>query len=118
MEREVIVPTSVQVKIRCHAAIQEHNDQTQLPPPPPAAAAAAAVDSTSSKSAEEVVLNDNKMTMDRWIRIGGLGRLTWSILAAQRCRPAVEAIQRQERQRLVDHILEEMTIEGGGKGQD
>jgi hypothetical protein len=50
-------------------------------------------------------LNDRMTSMDQWIHVGGLGRLTWSILASQRCHPAVEAIQKHERQRLVDHVL-------------
>jgi hypothetical protein len=40
--------------------------------------------------------------MEDWIRQGGIGRLTWSILAAQSCRSDIKDLQRQERQRLMD----------------
>ena len=48
----------------------------------------------------------SKNTLDEWIRKGGLGRLTWSILAAQGCRADVEEIQRQQRQRIIEDYQE------------
>ena len=46
------------------------------------------------------------ITLEEWIRQGGLGRLTWSILAAQSCRGDVEELQKQQRQRLMEEHQE------------
>jgi hypothetical protein len=46
------------------------------------------------------------ITLEEWIRQGGLGRFTWSILAAQSCRGDVEELQRQQRQRLMEDYRE------------
>ena len=46
------------------------------------------------------------ITLEDWIRQGGLGRVTWSMLAAQSCRTDVEELQRQERQQIVDNHQE------------
>ena len=43
-------------------------------------------------------------TLDQWIIDGGLGLVTWSVLAAQECREDAEAIQKQQRQIIVDTI--------------
>ena len=51
-----------------------------------------------------VVSNEGPTTMDQWILRGGLGRITWSILAAQHCRSDAEGIQRQQRQKIVDNF--------------
>mmetsp|Transcript_60572 Transcript_60572/g.179544 ORF Transcript_60572/g.179544 Transcript_60572/m.179544 type:complete len:101 (-) Transcript_60572:335-637(-) len=40
--------------------------------------------------------------LERWICGGGIGRLTFAILAAQDCREGVEEMQKEERQRIVD----------------
>ncbi|CAB9510860.1 expressed unknown protein [Seminavis robusta] len=45
--------------------------------------------------------------LDQWVFLGGLGRLTWSMLASQNCKANVTAIEEQKRQRLVDSILQE-----------
>ena len=42
------------------------------------------------------------ITMDQWILRGGLGRMTWAILAAQECSEDAVAIQKQQRQKIVD----------------
>jgi hypothetical protein len=41
-------------------------------------------------------------TLKAWVTSGGLGRLSWCILAAQACRGDVEEVERQKRQQLVD----------------
>jgi hypothetical protein len=41
-------------------------------------------------------------SLKAWVTSGGLGRLTWCILAAQACRGDVEEVERQKRQQLVD----------------
>jgi hypothetical protein len=41
-------------------------------------------------------------SLKAWVTSGGLGRLTWCILAAQACRGDVEEVQRKKRQQLVD----------------
>lgn len=46
-------------------------------------------------------------TLEQWILQGGLGRMTWSILAAGQCRANILDIQKQERQRVVDDFLGE-----------
>jgi hypothetical protein len=45
-------------------------------------------------------------TLEEWILQGGLGRLSWSILAAQSCRSDVEELERQRRQTLMDQHKE------------
>lgn len=45
-------------------------------------------------------------TLEDWIRTGGLGRLTWSILAAQSCRTDVEELNRQKRQHIMEKYQE------------
>jgi hypothetical protein len=51
-------------------------------------------------------LPTGSVTLEEWIRQGGLGRWTWSILAAQSCRQDVEELQRQHRERLVQEHYE------------
>lgn len=44
--------------------------------------------------------------LKEWIKEGGLGRLSLSVLAAQSCRGDVEEIERNERQRLTEEYQE------------
>lgn len=43
-------------------------------------------------------------TLDQWILGGGLGLVTWSLLAAQECRDDAESIQKQQRQTIVENF--------------
>jgi hypothetical protein len=45
-------------------------------------------------------------TLEEWIQQGGVGRLSWSILAAQSCRADVEELERQRRQTLMEQHQE------------
>lgn len=60
---------------------------------------------TNTTIATTTNTNNTAGSLEDWIKEGGLGRLTWSILASQRCRNAVETIQRKERQQIIDRIL-------------
>ena len=51
---------------------------------------------TNDKSA------DSKMTLDEWIIEGGIGRLSYAILAAQSCEEDINKMHQNERQKLVD----------------
>lgn len=44
--------------------------------------------------------------LERWISTGGLGRLSFAILAAQDCREDVEEMQKEERQRIMEEERE------------
>eukprot|EP00444_Apocalathium_aciculiferum_P049425 CAMPEP_0183510820 /NCGR_PEP_ID=MMETSP0371-20130417/10530_1 /TAXON_ID=268820 /ORGANISM="Peridinium aciculiferum, Strain PAER-2" /LENGTH=105 /DNA_ID=CAMNT_0025707673 /DNA_START=165 /DNA_END=482 /DNA_ORIENTATION=- len=39
---------------------------------------------------------------NEWLCAGGMGRLSWAVLAAQSCASAVQELQENERQRLID----------------
>ena len=59
------------------------------------------------------VTNTPKTTNDttttpllHWIHQGGIGRVTWSVLAAQSCVSDIEELQRQRRQKLMDEHQE------------
>lgn len=49
---------------------------------------------------------EGRKTLTDWINEGGLGRLSWSMIAAQGCRPDIEDIQRQHRQKLIEEHTE------------
>ena len=51
--------------------------------------------------------NKSGIPLDQWVFQGGLARMTWSILAAQQCRPDVIAIEEKKREQLVESILQE-----------
>ena len=42
------------------------------------------------------------MTLDEWIIEGGIGRLSYAILAAQSCEEDINEMHKNERQKLVD----------------
>lgn len=42
------------------------------------------------------------MTMEQWIQSGGVGRLSYAILAAQGCEEDINDMHKNERQRLVE----------------
>ena len=46
------------------------------------------------------------MNFEEWIRLGGIGRLTWSVLAAQTCRQDVDNLQRQKRDKIIEEYQE------------
>ena len=45
---------------------------------------------------------DGRMTLDEWIIEGGIGRLSYAILAAQSCEEDINEMHKNERQKLVD----------------
>ena len=47
-------------------------------------------------------LFDGRMTLDEWIIEGGIGRLSYAILAAQSCEEDINEMHKNERQKLVD----------------
>lgn len=51
--------------------------------------------------------NKCSTTLESWIQQGGIGRLSWTVLAAQGCRNDVEVIQQQQRMRVVDDLATE-----------
>ena len=56
---------------------------------------------------EDVVLPEKKnnrqqITLEQWIKEGGIGRVSFAILAAQSCEEDVQEMYRSKRQRLVD----------------
>lgn len=57
-------------------------------------------------SEEEYPAKHDAGTLEDWIREGGLGRLTWSVLAAQSCRSDIEELQRKRRERLIEEHQE------------
>ena len=46
--------------------------------------------------------NRQQITLEQWIKEGGIGRVSFAILAAQSCEEDVQEMYRSERQRLVD----------------
>jgi hypothetical protein len=40
--------------------------------------------------------------LEDWIQQGGLGRWTWSVLAAQACRADIEELEWKQRERFVE----------------
>lgn len=47
----------------------------------------------------------DNMPLDQWVFSGGLGRLSWSMLASQNCRSNVTTIETQKRHRIVESLL-------------
>lgn len=45
---------------------------------------------------------EGKQTLEYWIQSGGMGRLSYAILAAQGCEEDIAEMQKSERQRLID----------------
>ena len=53
------------------------------------------------------------MTMEQWILRGGIGRLSYAILAAQECDEDVIEMHKSERQRLVEAYSESNDVDNG-----
>jgi hypothetical protein len=70
--------------------------------PPQSAANETTTLSTATTTTLSTLSTTTTSPMEDWIRQGGIGRLTWSILAAQSCRNDIKDLQRQERQKLMD----------------
>jgi len=49
---------------------------------------------------------EGQQTLEGWIQSGGVGRLSYAILAAQSCEEDIVEMQRSERQRLIDEYSE------------
>ena len=54
-----------------------------------------------------IIIPENKnkndqITLEQWIKEGGIGRVSYAILAAQSCEEDVQEMYRSERQRIVD----------------
>ncbi|KAK1735388.1 hypothetical protein QTG54_014002 [Skeletonema marinoi] len=56
----------------------------------------------SSDVSETIKGTDSKMTLDEWIVEGGIGRLSYAILAAQSCEEDIQEMHKSERQKIVD----------------
>ena len=87
IEQHIIVPSSIikTTKELVEAQRNEEGEEYQMG------------DFTTQKASE-----GGPNTMDQWILAGGLGRITWAILAAQECSQDAVAIQKQQRQNIVD----------------
>ena len=55
------------------------------------------IDSNKRKNAES-----SRMTLEDWIIEGGIGRLSYAILAAQSCEEDINEMHRSERQKIVN----------------
>ena len=91
-------------------AIRTDRDQIMGPTVPESVVRASLVQLKTQKEGDEKIghtVTGRPRTLEQWIRDGGLGRMTWSVLAAQQCRVDIQTIQRQERQRVVDGVLDE-----------
>eukprot|EP00956_Cyclotella_meneghiniana_P021143 scaffold38062_cov23-Cyclotella_meneghiniana.AAC.3 len=66
------------------------------------------INNTNNDKEEGVAIipeNKNKndqITLEQWIKEGGIGRVSYAILAAQSCEEDVQEMYRNERQRIVD----------------
>jgi hypothetical protein len=72
-----------------------------IPVPPKVVQASEERLGTQNDEESDHPVPSGSVTLEEWIRQGGLGRLTWSILAAQSCQRDVEELQRQHRERLI-----------------
>ena len=61
-----------------------------------------ALDGSSDVNGTTIKSTDRKMTLEEWIVEGGIGRLSYAILAAQSCEEDIQEMHKTERQKIVD----------------
>jgi hypothetical protein len=102
IERGIVVPRNV-VRVS-EGFLQRDNDDHDVENDEEAVETTAVAISTKPAGGDTT-------TLEEWIHQGGLGRVTWSVLAAQSCVPDVEDLQRQQRQKLMDEHQEKYRCE-------
>ena len=65
------------------------------------------INNTNKTKEEDVTIipeknKNDQITLEQWIKEGGIGRVSYAILAAQSCEEDVQEMYRNERQRIVD----------------
>lgn len=90
-------------KIMAHALYVEHDIIV-----PPSVVQASAETQNGHVDYSALVNPKGINPLQVWIDEGGLRRISLSVLAAQSCRPDVEELERQQRQRLVEEYQEQM----------
>ena len=102
-EHHVIVPKSVLDQSRKQLR-EQRQENNEISP-----SSTTAVSSESMLPSPRVTYRPQleNLPLDQWVFCGGLGRLSWSMLASQNCSSNVTTIETQKRQRIVDSLLDE-----------